>query len=119
MEGGGGPGPAGWRVIVPGTGYSCGVITPESPCQINGVVSPGNQHGGLANIGGFVYRGDEFPALVGKYVYGDLDRGNGTGGRVLWTDRVVRACRTCATGEKDEKERKAAHDCSLGGSYHD
>jgi hypothetical protein len=25
-------------LIVPGTGYSCGVITPENPCQINGVV---------------------------------------------------------------------------------
>ena len=24
--------------IVPGTGYSCGVITPSTPCQINGVV---------------------------------------------------------------------------------
>jgi glucose/arabinose dehydrogenase len=42
-------------------------------------------HGGLANIGGHVYRGDDFPALVGKYVYGDLNRGTG-GGRLLWTD---------------------------------
>jgi hypothetical protein len=25
-------------LIVPGTGYSCGVITPENPCDINGVV---------------------------------------------------------------------------------
>jgi hypothetical protein len=25
-------------LIVPGTGYSCGVITPENPCQINGLV---------------------------------------------------------------------------------
>jgi Carboxypeptidase regulatory-like domain len=25
--------------IVPGTGYSCGVITPESPCEINGFVT--------------------------------------------------------------------------------
>ena len=24
---------------MPGTGYSCGVITPERPCQINGVVT--------------------------------------------------------------------------------
>jgi glucose/arabinose dehydrogenase len=41
--------------------------------------------GGLASIGGFVYRGSEFPALQGKYVYGDLNRGSG-GGRLLWTD---------------------------------
>jgi hypothetical protein len=25
-------------LIVPGTGYTCGVITPDQPCQINGVV---------------------------------------------------------------------------------
>ncbi|RPI51163.1 MAG: carboxypeptidase regulatory-like domain-containing protein, partial [Acidobacteria bacterium] len=25
-------------LIVPGTGYSCGVITPATPCQINGIV---------------------------------------------------------------------------------
>ena len=25
-------------LIVPGTGYNCGVITPDKPCQINGVV---------------------------------------------------------------------------------
>ncbi len=25
-------------LIVPGTGYNCGVITPDNPCQINGVV---------------------------------------------------------------------------------
>ena len=43
------------------------------------------QDGGLAVIGGHVYRGDEFPALQGKYVYGDLNRGSG-GGRLLWTD---------------------------------
>jgi hypothetical protein len=30
--------------IVPGTGYSCGVITPTTPCQINGVVSQRDGH---------------------------------------------------------------------------
>jgi glucose/arabinose dehydrogenase len=44
-----------------------------------------NGPGGLAAIGGFVYRGDDFPALAGKYVFGDLNRGSG-GGRLLWTD---------------------------------
>jgi glucose/arabinose dehydrogenase len=46
-----------------------------------------NGPGGLAVIGGFVYRGDEFPALSGKYVFGDLDAsGSGVNGRLLWTD---------------------------------
>jgi carboxypeptidase family protein len=26
-------------LIVPGTGYSCGVITPDNPCKINGIVT--------------------------------------------------------------------------------
>jgi len=42
-------------------------------------------HGGLAAIGGFVYRGDALPALEGKYIFGDLNRGSG-GGRLLYTD---------------------------------
>jgi len=43
-------------------------------------------HGGLAAIGGFVYRGDLLPALEGKFVFGDLNRGDGSGGRLLYTD---------------------------------
>jgi glucose/arabinose dehydrogenase len=42
--------------------------------------------GGLAAIGGFVYRGTDLPALQGKYVFGDLNRGDGSGGRMLYTD---------------------------------
>ena len=42
--------------------------------------------GGLAVIGGFVYRGDALPNLRGKYIFGDLDRGDGTGSRLLYTD---------------------------------
>lgn len=42
--------------------------------------------GGLAVIGGFVYRGELIPELFGKYVFGDLNRGTGTGGRLLYTD---------------------------------
>jgi glucose/arabinose dehydrogenase len=43
-------------------------------------------HGGLAAIGGFVYRGDDLPWLQGKYIFGDLNRGDGTGGRLMYTD---------------------------------
>ncbi len=45
-----------------------------------------NGTGGLAAIGGFVYRGSLLPGLYGKYVFGDLDKGDGTGGRLLYTD---------------------------------
>ena len=42
--------------------------------------------GGLAAIGGFIYRGTLCPELYGKYVFGDLDKGDGSGGRLLYTD---------------------------------
>jgi glucose/arabinose dehydrogenase len=44
--------------------------------------------GGLAAIGGFVYRGADLPWLQGKYIFGDLNRGDGSGGRMLYTDFV-------------------------------
>jgi glucose/arabinose dehydrogenase len=45
-----------------------------------------NGPGGLAVIGGFVYRGNAIPQLQGKYVFGDLNRGDGSGGRMLYTE---------------------------------
>jgi glucose/arabinose dehydrogenase len=44
--------------------------------------------GGLAVIGGYVYRGTALPALTGKYIFGDLDRGD-TIGRMLYFDPTV------------------------------
>ena len=42
---------------------------------------------GIAVIGGFVYRGSAFPALVGKYVFGDFSRSFfPPGGRLFWLD---------------------------------
>lgn len=41
---------------------------------------------GIAVIGGFVYRGSGYPALVGKYVFGDFSRDFGPTGRLFYTD---------------------------------
>ena len=42
---------------------------------------------GIAVIGGFVYRGSAFSALVGKYVFGDFSRSFfPAGGRLFWID---------------------------------
>lgn len=41
---------------------------------------------GIAVIGGFVYRGSRFPALVGKYVFGDFSKDFGPTGQVFWAD---------------------------------
>ena len=44
-----------------------------------------NGPGGLAVIGGFVYRGNALPELQGRYIFGDLDGGGGIG-RMLYTN---------------------------------
>ena len=41
---------------------------------------------GIAVIGGFVYRGSGYPALVGKYVFGDFSQDFGPTGRLFYTD---------------------------------
>jgi glucose/arabinose dehydrogenase len=41
--------------------------------------------GGLAIIGGYVYHGSDLPHLQGKYIFGDLNRGDNQG-RLLYTD---------------------------------
>lgn len=44
-------------------------------------------HGdGIAVVGGFVYRGSQFPQLVGKYVFGDFSISFGPDGRLFWLD---------------------------------
>jgi MYXO-CTERM domain-containing protein len=46
-----------------------------------------NGTGGLAIIGGYVYRGSALPQLYGKYVFGDLDNlGANNAGRMLYMD---------------------------------
>lgn len=91
--------------MVPGTGYSCGVITPSSPCQINGVVP--QENGNYVEGGsGFV---DEIPLAwdprlgaawavntktVIRVAGGSYHEGTGgfysTGGPAFRFDRVVR-----------------------------
>jgi glucose/arabinose dehydrogenase len=44
-----------------------------------------DQNGGLAIIGGFVYRGSLIPQLQGLYVFADLNRGDNIG-RILYTN---------------------------------
>lgn len=48
---------------------------PPTSCDTTGLIDPvaeyDHTNGGLAIIGGFVYRGANFPDLVGKYLFGD------------------------------------------------
>jgi hypothetical protein len=42
--------------------------------------------GGLAIVGGYVYRGASYPDLVGRYVYGDFSADFGPTGRIYYFD---------------------------------
>lgn len=64
-----------------GPNGAAGTVGPRSPGLPAGLIDPivGTQgtleydHGdGISITGGFVYRGDDIPELVGKYVFGDL-----------------------------------------------
>jgi glucose/arabinose dehydrogenase len=68
----------GWDVT---EGFEC--FEPQSGCDTTGITFPAvayaHQNGGAADdcsvIGGYVYRGTAIPALVGRYLYGDICSG--------------------------------------------
>ncbi len=70
----------GWRCYEGTATYNNGVGCPSS----NGLVFPvyeygHNSTGGFSVTGGFVYRGNKYPCLYGKYIFVDYVSGN------LWT----------------------------------
>jgi glucose/arabinose dehydrogenase len=59
----------GWRVL---EGFHC--YNPSTGCSTAGMTPPLLEYShslGCAVIGGYVYRGSQFPALVGWYLFGD------------------------------------------------
>jgi len=63
---------------------------PPEDCSTDGLTDPVAEYthdDGLAVVGGFVYRGSNFPALVGKYVFGDFSTDFFVpGGRLFYLD---------------------------------
>jgi hypothetical protein len=91
--------------MVPGTGYSCGVITPTTPCKINGVVPQENGNYVDGGEGFFNAPGVQFDPRFGmawalntrtviRAAAGEFHEGSGgfyvTGGPAFRFDRVVR-----------------------------
>ena len=91
--------------MVPGTGYTCGVITPTMPCSINGVVVQENGNYVDGGRGFFESPGVQFdprfglawavnPRTVMRVGVGQFHEGSGgfyvTGGPAFRFDRVVR-----------------------------
>jgi hypothetical protein len=91
--------------MVPGSGYSCGVITPTTPCQIDGVVIQENGNYVEGGRGFFNSPGVQFDPRFGlawaansrtviRAAAGEFHEGSGgfyvTGGPAYRFDRVVR-----------------------------
>lgn len=63
----------GWNIM---EGLHC--YSPSSGCDTTGLVLPVVEYGhdlGISITGGFVYRGNRVPELVGKYLYADFGSG--------------------------------------------
>ena len=91
--------------MVPGTGYTCGVITPTTPCKINGVVNQENNNYTESGFGFFESPGVQYDPRLGmawavnsrtviRASGGGFHEGSGgfyvTGGPAFRFDRVVR-----------------------------
>lgn len=64
----------GWNIM---EGSHC--YSPPTGCDESGLTLPIVEYGhsqGCAVIGGYVYRGDQIPSLLGHYIYGDYCSGN-------------------------------------------
>ncbi len=99
----------GWRTM---EGRLC--FDPPEGCDATGLTPPvfdyGHQNGRCSVTGGYVYRGDRFPALAGRYIFGDfctgevfsLSRNNGGG----WDDERLLASgpRILTFGESSDRE---------------
>ncbi|HLU49726.1 MAG TPA: PQQ-dependent sugar dehydrogenase, partial [Planctomycetota bacterium] len=62
---------------------------PPADCPSEGMIDPVAEYDhseGTAVIGGFVYRGSQFPELVGKYVFGEFTSPANGSGRILYLD---------------------------------
>lgn len=84
-----GSGPGFAFVDDPCPGEPPGLINPVA--QYNTADSLDANQDGRAVVGGFVYRGDDIPALVGRYVFGDFSRftesGTSNDGRLFFLNK--------------------------------
>ncbi len=79
-------------------GTDRGFVTDEQPCpneppMLIDPVAEYDHDEGISVIGGFVYRGNQVPELMNRYVFGDYNRNfGGNNGRLLYLDKrnVVR-----------------------------
>lgn len=64
---------------------------PDTFCDATGLIDPVAEYthaDGLSVVGGYVYRGSQFPELQGKYLFGEWSRSFGPEGRIFYIDPV-------------------------------
>lgn len=64
-------------------------MTPLGSCETAGLTDPIAEYDhaeGIAVVGGFVYRGSDFPKLQGQYIFGDFSLDFGPSGRLFYPD---------------------------------
>jgi hypothetical protein len=72
---------------------------PTGPGRVIAPVAEYDHDDGCSVTGGYVYRGDEVPAMRGRYVYGDVCSG------ILWTLRAGRDSAGDVRREDDQLEQ--------------
>jgi MYXO-CTERM domain-containing protein len=73
----------------PGTG-AVSNVDPGAPAGLIDPIAEYDHDEGIAIIGGFIYRGNNIPALAGKYIFGDFGSFNSDAGRIFYLDDANR-----------------------------
>lgn len=98
-------GQAGWEevnIITKGANYGWNIMegshcfSPPTDCDQSGLTLPIHEYDhsfGCSITGGYVYRGEQIPSLVGYYIYGDFCSGNiwalAYDGKIVTENRLV------------------------------
>lgn len=99
----------GWRFYEGTQEYDNSGSTPPNPTFIPPIFEYSHASGGVAVIGGYVYRGNRLPGLQGRYLYTDFGSGalwalDWDGTNVLGNDQIAQANTPTSFGEDNQGE---------------
>ncbi len=99
----------GWRVFEGTQAFDDSGSTPPNSTFIPPIFEYSHASGGVAIIGGYVYRGNLLPGLQGRYLYADFGSGalwalRFDGANVLSNDQIAQANTPTSFGEDNQGE---------------
>lgn len=99
----------GWRVFEGTQAFDDSGSTPPNSTFIPPIFEYSHASGGVAIIGGYVYRGNRLPGLQGRYLYADFGSGalwalRFDGANVLSNDQIAQANTPTSFGEDNQGE---------------